>query len=36
MNTKLHAICDSQGRPIDLFVTAGQASALAALVIYRL
>jgi transposase len=24
MNTKLHAICDSQGRPIDLFVTAGQ------------
>ena len=23
---KLHAICDSQGRPIDLFVTAGQAS----------
>ncbi len=22
MNTKLHAICDSQGRPIDLFVTA--------------
>ena len=26
MNTKLHAICDSQGRPIDLFVTAGQAS----------
>ncbi len=26
MNTKLHAICDSQGRPIDLFVTAGQVS----------
>ena len=26
MNTKLHAICDSQGRPIDLFVTAGQNS----------
>lgn len=26
MSTKLHAICDSQGRPIDLFVTAGQAS----------
>lgn len=24
MNTKLHAICDSQGRPINLFVTAGQ------------
>ena len=23
MSTKLHAICDSQGRPIDLFVTAG-------------
>jgi transposase len=26
MNTKLHAICDSKGRPIDLFVTAGQVS----------
>ncbi|GAB5463330.1 MAG: hypothetical protein HoeaKO_34210 [Hoeflea alexandrii] len=26
MNTKLHAVCDSQGRPIDLFVTAGQVS----------
>ena len=26
MNTKRHAICDSQGRPIDLFVTAGQLS----------
>lgn len=26
MNTKLHAICDSQGRPIDMFVTAGQVS----------
>lgn len=26
MNTKLHAICDSQGRPIDLFVTAGPVS----------
>ena len=26
MNTKLHAICDSHGRPIDLFVTAGQVS----------
>ncbi|HKK96909.1 MAG TPA: IS5 family transposase [Marivita sp.] len=26
MNTKLHAICDSQGRPINLFVTAGQVS----------
>lgn len=25
MNTKLHAICDSQGQPIDLFATAGQA-----------
>ena len=25
-NTKLHAICDSQGRPLDLFVTAGQVS----------
>ncbi|KAJ55760.1 transposase [Actibacterium mucosum KCTC 23349] len=24
MNTKLHAICDRQGRPISLFVTAGQ------------
>lgn len=24
--TKLHAICDGQGRPIDLFVTAGQVS----------
>ena len=24
MNTKLHAICDSQGRPLSLFVTAGQ------------
>ena len=24
MNTKLHAVCDSQGRPIDLFVAAGQ------------
>ena len=23
MNTKLHAICDSQGRPLSLFVTAG-------------
>jgi transposase len=23
---KLHAICDSERRPIDLFVTAGQAS----------
>lgn len=22
MNTKLHAVCGSQGRPIDLFVTA--------------
>ena len=26
MNTKLHAVSDSQGRPIDLFVTAGQVS----------
>jgi len=26
MNTKLHAICDSHGRPLDLFVTAGQVS----------
>lgn len=23
MNTKLHAICDSQGSPLNLFVTAG-------------
>ena len=26
MNTKLHAICDSRGRPIDLFLTAGPVS----------
>jgi transposase len=26
MNTKLHAICDSQGRPLNLFATAGQVS----------
>ncbi len=26
MTTKLHAICDSQGRPLNLFVTAGQVS----------
>ncbi len=26
MNTKLHAICDSQGRPLNLFMTAGQVS----------
>tara|TARA_R100000322_G_scaffold124442_1_gene81192 strand:+ start:3523 stop:3702 length:180 start_codon:yes stop_codon:yes gene_type:complete len=26
MNTKLHAICDSQGRPLNLFVTADQVS----------
>jgi transposase len=26
MNTKLHALCDSQGRPLRLFVTAGQVS----------
>ncbi len=26
MNTKLHAICDSYGRPLNLFVTAGQVS----------
>ena len=24
MNTKLHAICDSRGRPLNLFVIAGQ------------
>ncbi len=26
MNTKLHAVYDSQGRPFNLFVTAGQVS----------
>jgi transposase len=26
MNTKLHAICDSQGRPLELYITAGQVS----------
>lgn len=26
MNTKLHAICDSQGRPINLLITSGQVS----------
>lgn len=26
MNTKLHAICDSQGRPLELLITAGQVS----------
>ena len=26
MNTKRHALCGSQGRPLDLFVTAGQVS----------
>ena len=26
MNSKLHAICDSKGRPLPLFVTAGQVS----------
>ena len=26
MNPKLHAICDSQSRPLNLFVTAGQGS----------
>ncbi len=26
MNTKLHAICDSHSRPLNLFVTAGQVS----------
>jgi transposase len=26
MNIKLHAFCDSQGRPLSLFVTAGQVS----------
>jgi hypothetical protein len=31
MNTRLHAVCDSQGRPISLFVTAGQDIAAGAL-----
>ena len=26
MNTKLHAICDSHGHPISVFITAGQVS----------
>jgi hypothetical protein len=26
MNTKLHYVCDSQGRPMNPFVTAGQVS----------
>ena len=26
MNTKLHATCDSQGRPISLYVSAGHVS----------
>ena len=26
MKTELHAVCDSQGRPINFFVTAGQVS----------
>ncbi len=26
MNTKLHAVCDSQGPPLNLFVTTGQVS----------
>ena len=26
MNTKMHAICDSQGRPLNLLVTARQVS----------
>lgn len=26
MATKLHAVCESQGRPLNLFVTAGQVS----------
>lgn len=26
MNTKLHAICDTKGRRLNLFVTAGQVS----------
>jgi transposase len=26
MNTRLHAVTDSQGRPIRFFVTAGQVS----------
>ena len=25
MNTKLHAICDSKGRPLNLFVTADRS-----------
>ena len=26
MNTKLHGICDSRGRRLNLFITAGQVS----------
>jgi transposase len=26
MNTKLHAVCDGQGRPISFFISAGQVS----------
>ena len=26
MNTKLHALCDSRGRPLNLFATAGHVS----------
>jgi len=26
MNTKLHAVCDAEGRPIRLFMTTGQVS----------
>ena len=26
MNTKLHVICDNQGRPLELLITAGQVS----------
>ena len=26
MNTKRHAICDSKGRPLNVFVSAGQVS----------
>ena len=26
MNTKLHAVCDSRGRPLSFYMTAGQVS----------
>jgi len=26
MNSKLHAICDSKGRPMNFFVSAGEVS----------